>query len=120
MAFATGQHAASGPADHASPLAVVVLLGGPVGEVALFGYFLLRRFQRRRGRAPQTAFQNAYAPLAGTVVFAGLAVTLAMTTGGGITGHHPLREGIAAGSLAVAALSAARTRRKLRDRRRTQ
>jgi hypothetical protein len=121
VASATGQarHGASGPADGPSPPVVVVLLGGPVGEVALFGYFLLRRSRRRRGRSPLTALPGGYAPLAATVFFAGLAAIPAAMNGG-ITGHHVVRQAFAVGSLAAAAIFAALTRRRLRDRRRTQ
>jgi membrane protease YdiL (CAAX protease family) len=124
VGFATGQahHGASGPAGGSpNPLVFVILLGGPVGEVALFGYFLLRRFQRRHGRRPQIALLGGYAPLAGVVIFAGLAVALTVTADGGITAHHVVRQAFAAGSLAAAAIFAALTRRRrLRDRRRTQ
>jgi membrane protease YdiL (CAAX protease family) len=121
VAFATGpaHQQTSGPSSP-SPLVVVVLLGGPAGEVALFGYFLLRRFQRRRGHSPRTALPGGYAPLAATVLFAGLAVTLAAATRGGITAHHVVRQACAIGSLAAAAVFAALTRRRLRDRRRAE
>jgi membrane protease YdiL (CAAX protease family) len=120
VAYATGHaHRQSpGPSGGPSPLVGVVLLGGPVGELALFGFFLLRRFQRRRGRQPQAVLQGAYAPLAGTVLFAGLAVTLAVATRGGITAHHVVRQACAIGSVAAAAAFATLTRRRLRDRRR--
>jgi len=121
VAFATSpHHESSGPSDGPNPLVGVVLLSGPVGLVALFGYFLLRRFQRRRGRRPPAALLSAYAPLAGTVLFAGLAVTLAVAIRGGITAHHLVRQAFAFGSVAAAATFAALTCRRLRDRRRAE
>jgi uncharacterized membrane protein len=42
-----------------------------VSVFALFGYLVLRRFQRRRGRRPQSPLRSPYSPLAGTVLFAG-------------------------------------------------
>ncbi len=121
LTVTTGQarHGASGLGGGPSPPVVFVLLGGPVGELALFGYFLFRRSQRRRGRSPRTALPGGYAPLAAAIFFAGLAVTPAVMTGG-ITGHHVVRQAFAVSSLAVAAVFAALTRRRLRDRRRTQ
>jgi hypothetical protein len=122
VAFATSQahHSAPGPGGSPGPLAGLILLSGPAGEVALIGYLLLRRLQRRRGHGPQTALQSAYGPLAGTVIFAGLAVTLTVLTGAGITAHHVVRQAFAVGSLTAAAIFAALTHRRLRDWHTTQ
>ncbi len=115
-----------GPQNAGSPdpdpggFAFFVVFCGLAGLGVLLGYVRARRFQRRRGRRPQAALQSAYAPLAGTVLFAGLAVTLAVATRGGITAHHVVRQACAIGSVAAAATFAALTRRRLRDRRRAE
>ena len=117
-----------GPQNAGSPdpdpdpggLAFFVVFCGLAGLGVLLGYVRARRFQRRRGRRPQAALQSAYAPLAGTVLFAGFAVALAVATRGGITAHHVLRQACAIGSVAAAATFAALTRRRLRDRRRAE